>query len=366
MENLPKDNNITNPVVETGSVNKETKNKLPVRLIAISTLILLFGITVSTWLYMNFSKGDYKNGQAAPLTKVTVRLNWLHQSQFTGMYVAKEMGYYKEAGLDVTLKEYDEGLDQSQELAEGKVDFAISTPTELLNAINEGGKIKAIAAIYQISPAVFVSLKSKNIKTPSDFAGKRLGAMGGNKEAITKYNVLLKQYTVTDAKIIELGFEKNEIEHLVDNDTDLVDMYRTDQRYLLDAKGIEYNMILPEYFGVNSYGDMIITSDSLLETKPELARAFVKATTRGWEFAIENQAKSLTYVAKYANAEYNDPKRLAYILQQTIPLIKPTAGQPIGVMNFTVWNSTVLAVRSAKLIDGKIEAHNVYTTKYLR
>src|SRR5882762_7749963 len=69
------------------------------------------------------------------LRKVTIRLDWLNQAQYAGMYVAIEKGFYRNSGLDVIIKEYQDGLNQTQEVADGKVDFAISTPVELLSVV---------------------------------------------------------------------------------------------------------------------------------------------------------------------------------------------------------------------------------------
>src|SRR5579871_4052834 len=86
-----------------------------------------------------------------PLAKVIFRLNWLHSANFAGVYVAKQKGFYKAAGLDVDIKAYAENLDQSAEVGAGKADFGESTPIETLLSIDSGVKIKAIAAIDQIS-----------------------------------------------------------------------------------------------------------------------------------------------------------------------------------------------------------------------
>ncbi len=163
------------------------------RILVVFILVLFVG----TILYFFVGPKD-KNAQntVKQLQKVTLQLNWVHQAQFAGLYVAKEKGYYKEAGLDVDIKEYTDGLDQTQAVASGSADFAVSTPVELLSGIQSGQQVKALAVIYQQAPLAFVSLKKSGIKTPSDFKGKQLGSKGGNKESHVKYLALMNRYNI--------------------------------------------------------------------------------------------------------------------------------------------------------------------------
>src|SRR4051812_48144517 len=84
--------------------------------------------------------------QPGPLEEVTVQFGWLNNPQFAGFYVAKEKGFYRDAGLNVTFKEYKEGVAQIDDLENWKIDFGVSTPVEILPAIQSGKHIKAIAA----------------------------------------------------------------------------------------------------------------------------------------------------------------------------------------------------------------------------
>lgn len=326
---------------------------------------VLIGIIVCLTLVFGVAAFLVVNGFLASQTKtdVTVRLNWLHQAQYAGMYVALDKGFYEKEGLKVKFLEYEEGLDQNKEVAEGKVEFAISTPIEMLDAVDKGSKIEAIAVVHQISPYAFASLKPENIQSPQDFSGKVLGAMGGSREAYTKYNFLLSKHSAK-ATIKELGFEKNEVEHLLGGASDVVDLYRTDQPYLFQMEGLEYDLILPENYGIRTYGDIIIASSDFLSQNPDIAKSFLSATFRGWEYAFEHEKEAVEIVTKYQNELYADRKRQEFILQQSKPLILQTS-QELGSMSFTIWNQTVKAVDGAELLENELNAVDLYTNEFL-
>src|SRR5947199_210958 len=93
-------------------------------------MVLLLGAGAFYFLAGNFKKTQ----PAKPLQKIVVQLPWLHQMTFGGMYVAKEKGFYKEAGLDVELKGFEQNLDNVGEVVNKKADFTIITPIRTIDA----------------------------------------------------------------------------------------------------------------------------------------------------------------------------------------------------------------------------------------
>jgi len=330
--------------------------------------IVLAVVGFAGWQFYQSKHSAATTNKAKPLTKLTVRLLWLNQAQFTGMYTAQEKGYYREAGLDVDLKEYEENVDPLKELVDGKIDIGMSTSIEALGGVASGKAVKAIAAIYQTSPWAVVSLKSKNITKPADLKGKVLGAKGGSNEAKLKYSALLDKGNLkpTDATIKSLGYDNDEASDIVSGRADTVDLYRTDQLYSLKQQGIEYNIMLPEAYGIGGYGDVLVASNKMIADKPEVIQAFVTATLKGWEYALDHQAEALGYVAKYENKDYKDAKREQHILAQSAPLIKPASGKAIGSMDFTTWNEMANRMKASGLLDSHFDTSTAYTTKFLR
>lgn len=354
------DTNNTNiqPTIDGGG-EKKSKMKWPLLLVAV---LVVLGAAAAAYMLL---KPEKKAPAEAQLTKVSMHTGWLHQAQFSGFYIAKEKGFYKEVGLDVDIQEIKDGQDLNQEVAGGKIDFATSTPLEVVAARDKGSKIKAVAAIYQTSPYCFVSPKSANITTPADLKGKTLGYVGDNPQAKVTYPALLTSYGIEMSEVTPKAVDFDIVNNFKTNAADTADVYRTDQTYLLDQAGIEYNVLLPEQFGFGIYGDVIITSEEIVKNRPEVADKFTKATLKGFQYALDNQDEALTITAKYENELYKDPDYEKHILKNSVALIKPTGNRPLGNMEFVPWNRAYQAVESAGLLKNEYNVNDAYTTEFI-
>src|SRR5881227_1243550 len=114
--------------------------------------------------------------QAAPkLTKVTLQLKWVTQAQFAGYYAAVEKGYYKEAGLDVTLKVGGPDITPEQVVLAGQAEFGLDWLPNLFATREKGGKIVSIAQVFARSGMTELTWKSSGINTIKKMRGKKVG-----------------------------------------------------------------------------------------------------------------------------------------------------------------------------------------------
>ncbi len=114
-----------------------------------------------------------QNRENAALEKVRLQLKWFHQFQFAGFYAAVEKGFYKEAGLDVTLLEGKPGMGFVDEVVSGRADYGIQKPG-LLKDRYEGKPVVVLAAIIQHSPQIFIMKEDSGIWSPHDLIGKKV------------------------------------------------------------------------------------------------------------------------------------------------------------------------------------------------
>ena len=110
---------------------------------------------------------------AEKLEPVTLQLFWQHQFEFAGYYAAKEKGYYKEAGFEVEIKEYESGMNVTEEVLSGRADFGTASSAATLDYL-QGKPIKLLANIFKHSALVFLSQRSSNIRLPQDLIGKKI------------------------------------------------------------------------------------------------------------------------------------------------------------------------------------------------
>jgi NitT/TauT family transport system substrate-binding protein len=299
---------------------------------------------------------------------IVVSLKWKHQAQFAGMYVADTKGYYKNFGINVELKEFELTTTQVDDLVQGKTDFAIISLEELLLHTDQGEDIKAVATFYQTSPFGFVSLKEIGINSPADFIGKTLGIKGGKIEEELFYLLLLEKFGISldRVELKKIGFEKREIDDLRDGDVDIVGLYRTDQLYFFEQEEVDYNIIYPELFGLNVINDVLVATNSMIENNPKLIENFVKGTIKGWKYAIENPDKAVEITLKYVTDEnYRDTDYELYILEKSIPLIKPNPTQKIGHIKPFSFHKLYETMRSNGFIKHEFDVLDLYTNDFV-
>lgn len=327
-------------------------------LIGIASIVAFIGI------YIGFR--PERPVRPAPLERVIVRLAWLHQAQFAGMYVAQEKGFYRAAGLDVEFRAYESKLDQGQELQRGDTTFSIMNPFEVIAATARGANIRAVAALYAISPYAFATRTSAAIKTPADFRGKVLGLPAGAIQGELTYGALLRRFAVATTTVRFQSLDFDAVDAFIQQRVDVVPIYRTNEVYRLDAQNVAYDLVLPERYGFEVYGDVIAANAALIEQRPDLVRKFVRATLDGWEYALTHVNEALAATARYEHASYNDPAHERFILTKSLPLMKPSASYRIGDMHFAVWNRAYSAMREAGIVTGYIDVSRLYTTAFLK
>jgi ABC-type nitrate/sulfonate/bicarbonate transport system substrate-binding protein len=352
IEIIPKSNPTKKPLIPRFNRNRP--------LITGVVIVLLLVAGVLSW------RASHKTPKAVPLTKVSVQLEWVNNPEFAGMYVAKDLGYYRAVGLDVTLKEFQDNTDVNQDVSSGKADYGVSTPLEVILARDKGQKTKATAAIYQTSAYSIVSPKSANIKTPADFKGKILGNSGGNNQANVTYPALIANAGLSPSQTTIKNVDFDVVKVFTEKQADTFDAYRTDQTYLLDKANISYNQIFPEQYGFGIYGDVLTASDAKIAQNPAQVRGFTQATLKGWQYAVDHQPETLAILARHANVLYQDSAYLKYDLAHTIPLIQPTGGQVLGSMQYVPWSRAYQAVQASGLLKDSLYVSDTYTSEFVK
>ena len=247
--------------------------------------------------------------QASQLKKISVRLNWKHQFQFAAFYMAKEKGFYKKAGLDVELKEYQDGVNIVDEVLKGKSTFGLGSSSLILDR-GKAKNIILLSALLQSSPFVLVTLKKSGIKSISDFKGKRA--------EITDYDLysapieaMLYTHFVkpSDLKRVRVNFN---IKDLIANKVDIYGAYLSDEIYELRKKRIKYNIFNPQKYGFNSQNEIIFTSKNVIQNNPEMVEAFIKATLEGWKYALDHIDETIKVIQEKYNTQHKSKNALRY------------------------------------------------------
>lgn len=263
------------------------------------------------------------------LDKVTLRLKWLHQFQFAGYYAAIDQGYYRNAGLEVELIE-DNGEEESvQTVTSNRAQFGIGG-TELLLHRARGTPIVALAAIFQHSPLVFLVPKGSVITNIHQLAGKRV--------MLEKHSAELLAYlraeglTMEDLEILPHSYGVNE---LLEGKADAISAYLTDEPFNIVAKNLDYSVFMPQSSGIDFYCDILFTSEEQIKNHPQRVKAFLEASKKGWEYALEHPEEIADLIlSRYSKRHSRE--HLLFEAEKTKTLIRPDVVE-IGYMNIGRW-----------------------------
>ncbi|MCK9337466.1 MAG: transporter substrate-binding domain-containing protein [Arcobacteraceae bacterium] len=242
--------------------------------------------------------------------KVSLQLQWKHQFEFAGYYVAKELGFYDDVGFDVEFRELESSIIPYDEVANQKATFAVGRSSILID-ISKGNELVLLASIFQSSPTVLLSLKSSNIHSPKDLLGKRVMISQGIEYDVEFVAAFRDQGIdfINDTVIMEHSADVND---LVKGKTDAIHAYLSNEPYTLKEKNIEYNIMNPKNYGFDFYGDILFTSKKLLLENPEKVKRFKNASLKGWDWAFDNIEKTVDIVYNKYNTQNKSKEALLF------------------------------------------------------
>lgn len=241
--------------------------------------------------------------------KVTLQLSWFDQFQFAGYYIAKEKGFYKELGLDVEIKPFKFGIDIPKEVSNNTIDFAIGREALILDRAKHKN-IVALYALFQASPLVLLTTKESKINSISDFKNKRIMTTIANASEVS-LKAMLKSKNV---ELEDLNFLKHthNINDLIEKNTDIISAYTSKSPFILQNKGISYNMFAPKEYGFDMYSDLLFTSEHLISNELKMVKAFKKASLKGWEYAYSNIEESVDLILSKYNTQNLSKEELIF------------------------------------------------------
>ncbi|MDQ7042699.1 MAG: EAL domain-containing protein [Sulfurimonas sp.] len=209
-----------------------------------------------------------------------MQLQWKYQFQFAGFIAAKELGYYEDVGLDVTLLEYDKSV-KIEDVANGKIDYLLSNSL-LLYKNKELCDLTLLATYFQKSPLVFIT--QPDITDVRQLKAKKI-IMNKHEQENSSLSILLEHYGIdaNNTNFIEPTYSLDDFIH---KRVDAMAIYISDQIFTLDKKGVPYNIIDPADYGYMTSANNLFTSYEKLENSPKEIEDFLSATKKGWEYAL--------------------------------------------------------------------------------
>jgi len=251
--------------------------------------------------------------------KITLQLSWFNQFQFAGYYIAKEKGFYKDVGLDVTIKPFEFGIDIPKEVNNGKFDFAVGRETLILEKTNHKNLV-SLYALFQASPLILISTKESKINDIKDFNNKKIMTTIDDASEVSIKSMITSQNM--DIKNLNFIKHTHNINDLIEKKTDVISAYTSKSPYHLQKMNIPYNVFAPKDYGFDMYSDLLYTNESMIKNDLEAVLEFKEASLKGWEYAYSNIEETANLILKKYNQqkltkeelifEGNELKKLSY------------------------------------------------------
>jgi NitT/TauT family transport system substrate-binding protein len=316
--------------------------------------------TAAMLLLAACSSSPAASGGGGTPTKVRFQLQWVAQAQFAGYYAALDQGYYKDAGLDVSLLLGGPNINNVQVVATGGADIGTAWLPNMLQSREGGTDLVSIAQVFQRSGTRMASFKTKNITDPKSMDGKKIGSwLGGNEPelfaALTKAGL-----DPTKENVIKQDFDMS---GLLKGDLDVAQaMIYNEYAQVLEAKNpVTGKLYQPSDLNVLDFNDpavgtgmlqdQIFARDSWLKqgSNADVAEKFLEASFKGWIYCRDNQQKCVDIVLK--NGSQLGASHQAWQMNEINGLIWPSPNG-IGLLDKAAYDQTIQIATTYKVLKG--------------
>ncbi len=304
-------------------------------------------VLTKTLVAASIALGGLMSAQAAD--KVTVQLKWVPQAQFAGYYVAQAKGYYKEAGLDVTIKPGGPDVSPVQVIAGNQADIVVNWMPDALAAREAGVPLVNVAQIFNKSGLMLTCKKASGVTTPKDLKGKTLGVwFSGNEYPFYSWMSKLGYKVDTDIKVLKQGFN---VDPLLQNQAACISTMIYNEYWQVIDAGVKESDLVTFFYeeqGVASLEDGLYVMEAKLKDPAFVARMgkFVKATLKGWNEAVKDPEAAAKIVVAADTSGSSTLKAQKRQMENVAKLISTANTPKMGYLEPAAYERTVKVLLS--------------------
>ncbi len=322
--------------------------------------LLVFGV-------LNFSCGNSDSSDNKP-DKIIFRLPWIHQSQYAGVYVAKAKGFFEKRDIkNIEILQGGPNIRPIDLISSGSEHFSITGSTPFFNAISNGRKLTVIATLDQKHAYCYFARKDQNIESPEDFKGERVGHKIAHEQNL---RALLNSagLGIDDVELVPVPpsmslFFINDTEKMVP----IWPGHAADEPLIAEERGTHVNYFFPEdYDGIPRIGNLIFTSNDLVDNHPDIVQGVVSAVIEGWIYSFDNIDYAVDETMKYVkgNEKDREHQRNMLIKMKDFMIVDAVEGK-IGWSNETKWESALNYFIDTYNVD-EFAIKDILTNKFVK
>ncbi len=325
--------------------------RLPAIALAVALLALALGLAACG------EKSDDTTGTATEPLSLT--LDFYPNPDHAGIYMAKKLGYFREAGLDVSIQTPTDPAAPIKQVAAGQTDLAISYEPEVMLAREQGLDVVAVGAVVDRPLTSLIWLKKSGVKGVADLRGKTIATAGiSYQDAYLKTILARAKLTPSDVKTVNVGYGL--LPALVGGSAQaMLGGFSNVEGVDLRLRGKDPVVTPVDKLGVPTYDELVLVARrDRLEEDPQAIRLFLGALARGTAAAIKSPGAT-TKALLEANPNL-DPKLTRAEVAATLPLLSKR-----GTMNPAEWKAFIAWMNENGLISGRQPTAEVLSNAYL-
>jgi NitT/TauT family transport system substrate-binding protein len=307
-----------------------------------------------------------RSARAQTKRQVTLRLDWLYQGPNAGFLIAQDKGFYEQAGLNVEIGPGKGSGSTAQIVASKAAQFGFADGFVVGNSVSKGMSIRMVAGIFRRNPTAVVVLDESDIRTPKDLEGKTVAIPTGATQ-FQQWPAFVKGCGLDASKIRVVNIDPaGSPPALITGQVPAIAGYAQGYVPSVEIRGNKKARILwYADCGVNAVSNGIIVHNDLVKEDPELIRAFIAATIKGFLYGRGHLDELTATVKKFSEATVPAISRREAELSFNTWVTPNTARKPLGWMADTDWQETVTVLKQYGSVTAPLEAGDLYTNEFV-
>ncbi|GAB4562913.1 MAG: ABC transporter substrate-binding protein [Anaerolineae bacterium] len=303
--------------------------------------------------------------QAPPQPEpVTLGLGYIPSVQFAPFYVARAKGFYADEGLEVTFQHGFE-TDFIKLAGTGEIPFAVASGEEVILARAQGLPLVYVMSWYNRFPVVVFAKADLELDDPKALEGKHVGIPGLFGASYVGWKALVYAAGIDETKVTldSIGF--TQAEAITQGRVDAALDYIVSGPVQLRLAGQDVSIIeVADYVDLPSNG--LITSEQVIQERPDLVERVVRATLRGLQYTLEHpdEAFQISIEAVPEAGGDNEPINRA-IFDTVLPLWEPREDAALGASDPQRWAEAVRFMRAMGLVDVDVDPETLFTNRFV-